>query len=321
MAWCSPFLDINTPDLQHILNRAILLEHIPESWRSSITTMLYKKGDKTDLLNYRPITLLSCVYKLYSSIQSDRVNAWVEENNILNENQFGFRKGKDTADAAVRLFTCISNAQSTNKNIHIIFLYIAKAYDSVQHWALRQTLQAYGLSHSDVNILMDMIEGYNTALLMAEGVTEKIKILSGVRQGDSLSPILNSLFLNPLLEWITETTIEGYQIGTESFSVGAYADNMTLISQSVSGIEDIMSKVAIFMEHNDIKINCEKSSYHWNREHNAIIRCHGQRIQELGLEGYFTYLRWTTNLKLDWGVQVDHLIESYMTTTNNILSE
>lgn len=75
-----------------------------------------------------------------SSIQTDRINNWIEQYDILDNNQFGFRRGKDTSDAAARLFACIDNARSTNKALHAAFLDVAKAYDSVQlsgTWSIR----------------------------------------------------------------------------------------------------------------------------------------------------------------------------------------
>jgi len=90
--------------LLNMINNIIKHNHMPKGWRNSITTMLYKKGDKTKPLNYRPITLLSCAYKVYSLIQTDRLNDWIN-NNVLNNNQFGFRSGRETSDAAVRLFS------------------------------------------------------------------------------------------------------------------------------------------------------------------------------------------------------------------------
>lgn len=304
-----------------ILNKTILDGHIPDLWRGSITTMLYKKGEKTDPLNFRPIALLNCAYKVYSSIQTDRLNAWTNSFNIINENQFGFRSGRDTADAASRVFTCISNAISTNKKLHILFLDIAKAYDSVQHWALKQTLEAYGLHDRDVHLIMDMVCGYHTKLILQDGLTSAIDITTGLRQGDGLSPILYSLFLNPLLEWLSKEATQAYQIGTESFHSGAYADDMTLIARSHNGIIERMRMVDSFMTHNDIKINTTKSGYHWRGDSKADVRCKGERFDEQGDKGLFTYLGWTTNLHLDWRHQVDTLIDKYTSTTHRTLLE
>lgn len=286
--------------LRKIINDTITSGKVPEAWRSSITTMLYKKGDKTDPMNYRPITLLNCAYKVYSSIQTDRLNEWIKRHNIINETQFGFRTGRDTSDAAIRLFACIENAMSTNKWLHIVFLDIAKAYDSVQHWALEQTLTAYGLCEADVHLIMDMVKGYTTKLMMQEGTTTAINITAGLRQGDGLSPILYSLFLNPLLEWIQATAVDAYMIGTDKYDGGAYADDMALISQSKEGVKQRMDMVEQFMTHNDININTTKSSYHWRGtiEDKADITYKGEKLDEQGEYGMFTYLGWTTNVIL-----------------------
>lgn len=240
---------------------------------------------------------------------------------MLNNNQFGFRSGRETSDAAVRLFTCISNAASTNKSIHIIFLDIAKAYDSVQHWALKDTLLAHGLHDMDVALIMDMVEGYSTSLLMAEGKTAPIQIKAGLRQGDGISPILYSLFLNPLLEWIHHNPQHLYTIGNDDYLAGAYADDMTLISDSGVGIQYRLDMVNTFMAHNNIKINCSKSSYRWARDDKATISCDGESLDEQGDIGMFMYLGWTTNLKLNWDMQVEKLVEAYQATVCSTVSK
>lgn len=218
--------------LQKIMNKIATKGEIPEIWKNSTTTMLYKgKGPRTDPLAYRPITLVSCTYKIYSAIMTERLNKWIEDEHILNDNQFGFRRGKDTADAAARLFTCISNAKNTGKAIHLVFLDIAKAYDSVPHWALQQTLENYGMTKADVNIIMNMVTGNKTKLNTAYGLTYSMEIDEGVRQGDGISPTLYALFLNPLIEWLDQST-EGYKIGNHSTKIGAYADDMAIIAGS-----------------------------------------------------------------------------------------
>ena len=65
--------------LRKIINETIVSGRVPQAWRLSITTMLFKKGDKTDPMNYRPITLLNCAYKVYLPIQTDRLNTWINE--------------------------------------------------------------------------------------------------------------------------------------------------------------------------------------------------------------------------------------------------
>lgn len=79
---------------------------------------------------------------------------------------------------------------------------IAKAYNSVEFWAMRQTLEAYGLHKDDIDMMMEMMIGNKTQLQTAYGLTEEICIEAGLRQGDNISPPLYLLFINPLIKWL-----------------------------------------------------------------------------------------------------------------------
>jgi hypothetical protein len=93
----------------------------------------------------------------------------------------------------------------TGRKIHTVFLDVAKAYDSVEHWSMKETLEAYGLSGEDINIIMELITGNFTQFDTAYGFSEKVQTTAGVRQGDSISPALYILFLSPLLKWLERT--------------------------------------------------------------------------------------------------------------------
>jgi ribonuclease HI len=82
-----------------------------------------------------------------------------------------------------------------------------------------------------------------------------------------------------------------------------------------------MDMVSEFMIHNDIKINCKKSSYHWRSLCKAEVSFQGEKLKEESSDGWFTYLGWTTNLELDWGNQIDTLIEKYQNAVKLLLSE
>ena len=82
-----------------LFNRVLNSGNIPEAWTISIITPIYKnKGDKGDFDNYRGITILSCLGKLFTSIINARLNKYANEINLINENQTGFRKGYSTLD-------------------------------------------------------------------------------------------------------------------------------------------------------------------------------------------------------------------------------
>lgn len=307
--------------LADIFNTCISQKTLPSLWRESVTSLLYKgKGNRTEPMNFRPIALISCVYKIYSHIQNNRLTEWMELNTIIDEHQFGFRRGVETTDAAARLFSVIQNANKNNKNLHVIFLDVAKAYDSVEHWSLIQTLRAYGLHQDDIQIISSIITCNTTQLTTAYGPTADIKLTRGVRQGDIISPALYSLFLNPLLNYIKENA-DPYRIGRDEFSVGAYADDMTMISASKKGVENMMTKVNEFMDFNNVIINHDKSTYHWLGNEEAELKTRNNDLKREGDIGLFTYLGWTTNLRLDWNDQIDNLMTKYHNCIHQMLQE
>ena len=112
-----------------------------------------------------------------------------------------------------------------------------------------------------------------------------------------------------------------YTIGNDQYLAGAYADDMTLISDSGTGIQHRLDMVNTFMSHNDIKINCNKSSYHWARDDRAEVSCDGEHLDKQGEEGAFTYLGWTTNLRLQWEAQIEKLVETYQAVVCSTISE
>ncbi|PRP74820.1 hypothetical protein PROFUN_15912 [Planoprotostelium fungivorum] len=153
-------------ELMIICNKILTAKRIPKAWKSSTTTLIFKGGDnKSNPLGYRPVAILSCAYKVFSQIITQRLYRWIEENDIISKSQFGFMKGRDTTEAVTKLFACTNNALSTDKNIHVTLLDIAKAYDT------------YGL-------------------------TDEICIEAGLRQGNIISPPLYLLFINPLIQWL-----------------------------------------------------------------------------------------------------------------------
>ena len=91
---------------------------IPESWLiGSIVPIFKNKGDKNDPQNYRPITLLSCIGKLFTAILNDRLNNYLEDYNLLNENQAGFRKKHSTVDHIFVLHTLAGICKHRNKKM------------------------------------------------------------------------------------------------------------------------------------------------------------------------------------------------------------
>lgn len=92
--------DILSAHLVDIFNAVLNSGHFPSDWSNGIIVPIFKKNDPCDVRNYRGITLVSCLSKIFTGILNKRLNDWSEKNDILSDAQFGFRKGRSTVDAA-----------------------------------------------------------------------------------------------------------------------------------------------------------------------------------------------------------------------------
>lgn len=106
---------------------------IPEDWRLSRVELIHKGGgkDKTDIGNYRPISVVNILNKLFGDIVNDKLQKWVEQEGVLGEEQNGFRKGRSGLENIYVMKELIDRNKRNRKELYFGFLDIEKAYDSI----------------------------------------------------------------------------------------------------------------------------------------------------------------------------------------------
>ena len=97
-------------------------KQIPASWKVSLTILLYKKGDPSQLSNHRPIALANTIYKLFTSTLTSILSAYGEKYQILHDSQEGFRAERSTARQLQTLIAALEDARFTNQNIYILYI-------------------------------------------------------------------------------------------------------------------------------------------------------------------------------------------------------
>jgi hypothetical protein len=105
----------------------------PESWTKGSIVPLFKKGDKSNPANYRGITLVNILAKIFSLTLRNRLNNWCENESILNECQFGFRNNRSTSDCIFILHSIIQKVLANNLKLYCAFVDYEKAFDTVIH--------------------------------------------------------------------------------------------------------------------------------------------------------------------------------------------
>lgn len=177
---------------------------IPSCWTEGIICPIYKnKGDNSNPDNYRGITVLSCFGKLFTAVLNFRLNCYLENMNLLCEEQAGFRKGYSTMDHVFNLKCLVDLYLHRSKNLFCAFIDYKKAFDSVNRLALWQKLLQQNINGKMLKVIHSMYNNAKSCVRQNNNLSNYFFSNVGVRQGENLSPILFSLFLNDLVQFIS----------------------------------------------------------------------------------------------------------------------
>ena len=131
----------------------------PDSWLIGIMKPIYKTGDKNNPENHRPITLLSCLGKLFTAVLNNRLKLYIESFDVLSEAQAGFRKEYSTSDHMFTLYGLIELMKARKKKIYCTFIDFSKAFDSVWRIGLWGKLIQNGINGKYFQVIYNMYQG------------------------------------------------------------------------------------------------------------------------------------------------------------------
>jgi hypothetical protein len=161
---------------------------IPELWLSGNIIPLYKnKGDKLDPSNFRPITIISCFGKLFTSLLNTRLNKFSEDYCLIFENQGEFRKGYSTTDNVFVIYLLIYIMKNKKKKLYCAFIDFAKAFDTVWRKGLWHKLLGNEINGKMYKVIFNMHSGIKSRVLNNGEMSEYFPCNIGVRQVENLS--------------------------------------------------------------------------------------------------------------------------------------
>ena len=223
----------------------IIFDHdvIPDIWLVGYIKPLYKnKGNKFDPKNYRPITILSCLGKLFTAILNERLNKYSEEFFVVKENQCGFRKGYSTTDNLFTLFSFFEILKRKKKKLYCAFIDFEKAFDKVWREDLWYKLLLHNINGIMYKVILNMYENVKSCVTSNNCTSDFFPCCNGVKQGENLQPFLFSTFLNDLESFFENRDIVGLETVTADIERQLnvflkifcilYADDTVLMAES-----------------------------------------------------------------------------------------
>lgn len=252
--------------LMYLFNKVLNIGQVPIQWKRSDIILIYKKGDPQDISNYRPISLLSSVYKLFTSILQSRLSPQID--NYQPVEQAGFRSGFSTTDHIQVLQQVMEKYKEFNKPLYIAFIDYAKAFDTISHDAIWEALNKCYINENYVRVLKDIYEG-SVSQVKLETRGPDIPIRRGVRQGDPLSPKLFIMVLQHVFDNLNWQA-EGIRINKDRLTHLRFADDIVLFSETSKGLERMITSLNEESEKVGLKMNENKTKIVTNDYINAI---------------------------------------------------
>jgi hypothetical protein len=163
--------------LKHIYNLCLNSNCIPNAFKTSIVTPIHKKGSYTSLKNYRPISIISNIAKVFEKIIKNRLVEFLEKNNLLFENQFGFRPGKGTDQAIAKTTNIIYDALEKEKKCASIYLDLAKAFDTINHGILLNKMKNIGITGPALELFKSYLSDRKQLVKINKTHSDEMKII------------------------------------------------------------------------------------------------------------------------------------------------
>lgn len=233
------------PILSHIFN--LCFEHgvFPSALKKAIIHPIFKSGDRSSPNNYRPIAVLPSLSKILERLINWRFLPYLENNNLISPNQFGFRRNISTSDALLRLTNTIVNHLNNNKKALAIFLDLAKAFDTVPIPALLNKLSLIGVRGAQHDLFRSYLSERLQMVKIGECLSDELEISYGVPQGSILGPILFLVFINDLCN-----------ISLTNGSIITYADDTVLLFDANTWIDiQVTAQTGFNTIHNWLLVN------------------------------------------------------------------
>lgn len=232
--------------LTFIFNCSLHLNVVPFQWKYALVIPIYKKGNKSDPKNYRPISLTSSFSRVFEIILHDKISLHLTNNSLLSPHQFGFLQG---LSSCVQLLTCIHEwlySICSGSKVNIVYTDIKKAFDTVSHIKLFNVLLSYGISSNVCFWIYNFLSNRSQSVCVGSAVSSPLPILSGVPQGSVIGPLLFIIFFDDISNSvITDFGKSGIKL---------YADDAKLFDNDSLDLQSSLESFTSWLDEHQLQI-------------------------------------------------------------------
>ena len=296
---------ILAPALVKLFNLSIQTGVYPDLLKVAKVIPIFKKGDSTSVNNYRPISILSPINKIFEKIIYSRLLKFINKTNILYKYQYGFRKNHSTEHALIELVDQIRSSIGENKMTCGIFIDLSKAFDTVNHQILLHKLEHYGIRGKALELFKSYLSNRKQYVQIDQSKSNTLPIACGVPQGSVLGPLLFLIFINDLPKCCPEGKTRLFADDTTIFFHSNNIDNI------ISTTKVIMTQLTNWFRANKLTLNADKSSFTIFKSSQKNITNQPDKIkfnnQEICRTSHIKFLGVIIDENLTWNNHINEL--------------
>ena len=261
--------DIVSNHLSNYYNKAKNNQNYPVSLKLANVVPVHKKEERILMKNYRPVSLLPIVSKLFERNMYNQILAYIDK--FLSPYLFGFRKGHSTEQCLIIMLEAWKKALDEKKNAGAILTDLSKAFVCLNHDLLTAKLRAYGFDHDALVFVYSYLKERRQRTKIGSSYSTWKEIKYGVPQGSILGPLLFNIFLNDIFYFINNTKIANYADDNTTYSMDENVPNLLSI------LENETTALLEWFKANEMKSNEDKC-------HLLIINHQDENCVQLGNE-------------------------------------
>ena len=292
------------PILTLCINQSIFTGIFPNLLKNAIVKPVYKKENPNLMDNYRPISLLPIISKVFEKVVFKQTYEYFVNSNLLYDSQYGFRKGHSTELATLEFADRVLESLETGKIPLAVFLDLSKAFDTIDHSILINKLHYYGIRGAALDWFKSYLTNRKQTVMYKDQYSDEANIVTGVPQGSILGPLLFIIYMNDITQ------------ASDKFKFTLYADDTSLveplctfetevlnISQSVN---NELVKITNWLALNKLSLNAKKTKmmlFHHSKKNvnnlNLKLYINGIPIEKVKS---FKFLGTTLDENMSWNV-------------------